>query len=84
MDSGGSLNRTWSGTNSTNGVDQWRDLESGVRPTPPEGLGDQDGGPRAWRRGHKRAVVAVARKLAIILHRMWMRAVRMTVARGES
>lgn len=33
---------------------------------------------RAWgvgiakRRGHKRAVVAVARKLAIVLHRMWL------------
>ena len=26
----------------------------------------------ARRRGHKRAVVAVARKLAIVLHRMWM------------
>ena len=23
-------------------------------------------------RGHKRAVVAVARKLAVILHRMWL------------
>ena len=30
--------------------------------------------PGLQHRGHKRAVVAVARKLAIILHRMWMRA----------
>ncbi len=26
----------------------------------------------AKRRGHKRAVVAVARKLAIVMHRMWL------------
>jgi transposase len=26
----------------------------------------------AKRRGHKRAIVAVSRKLAIVLHRMWI------------
>ena len=26
----------------------------------------------AAKRGHKRAVVAVARKLAVIMHRMWL------------
>ena len=26
----------------------------------------------ATKRGHKRAVVAVARKLAVIMHRMWI------------
>jgi hypothetical protein len=26
----------------------------------------------AKRRGHKRAIVAVARKLAIVMHRMWL------------
>jgi transposase len=34
-------------------------------------------------RGHRRAVVAVARKLAVILHRMWLDATRFRAARIE-
>ena len=30
------------------------------------------GGRIAAKRGHKRAVVAVARKLAVVMHRMWL------------
>ena len=34
-------------------------------------------------RGHRRAVVAVARKLAVILHRMWLDATRFRASRIE-
>jgi hypothetical protein len=38
---------------------------------PAQGLGDQAGQPDRLRIGFKKAKVAVARKLAVILHRMW-------------
>jgi transposase len=34
-------------------------------------------------RGHRRAVIAVARKLAVILHRMWLDGTNFRAARGE-
>lgn len=38
----------------------------------------------AKRRGHKRAVVAVARKLAIIMHRMWLDGTEFQWARADN
>ena len=37
----------------------------------------------AKRRGHKRAVVAVARKLAIVMHRMWLDGTEFSWTRGD-
>lgn len=38
----------------------------------------------AKRRGHKRALVALARKLAVIMHRMWIDGTTFRWSRAES